>query len=168
MLSFLDLAEAHVLLSTRQFYGVRPQKLRKAVAYLTKHSSSKHPLLSTEFHTDGKNIFVKTLEETISASEKGQLSFQSIINSYLERIEFDELGAPARLFPFRVGTKQQAKRIVIDPLISSGRPVIAGSGVPVSVLISRHKGGETFSVLAADYALEPGDIEEAIQYFDAA
>jgi uncharacterized protein (DUF433 family) len=170
MLSFVNLAEVHVLSSTRQLHGVRMAKVRVALAYVEKHWPSKHPLLNMELHTDGKNIFVKTLEETISASERGQLSFRSIVDAYLERIDFDSFGVPSRLYPLRIGTttQQQIKRVVIDPLISSGQPVVAGSGVPVFVLISRHKGGETFNELAADYGLEPSEIEEAVQYFDAA
>jgi uncharacterized protein (DUF433 family) len=167
MLSFFDLAEAHVLCSTRQFYGVQISK--PALAYIQAHWPSRHPLLSMKLHTDGKSIFIKTIEETISASAKGQTSFRPIVDAYLERIEFGSDGEPIRLFPFRIGTKQQqAKRIVIDPLVSSGQPVVAGSGVPVLILCARHSGGETIKDLAADYGLEPGEVEEAIQFCEAA
>ena len=83
-----------------------------------------------------------------------------------ERIELDPSGKPIRLFPLRVGASR--KLVVIDPFVSSGQPVIVGSGVPVSVLCARYGGGETISDLAADYGLEPGEVEEAIQYFEAA
>jgi uncharacterized protein (DUF433 family) len=169
LLSFFNLVEAHVLSSTRQLHGVQMHKIRMAIAYVQEHWPSDHPLLSSEFHTDGKNIFVKTLEETISASEKGQLSFRSIIDAYLDRIESDARGLPIRLFPFRIGTQQeQSKRVVIDPFVSSGQPVVAGTGVPVSILNARHQAGETIGELAADYGLEPIDIKEAIRFFEAA
>jgi uncharacterized protein (DUF433 family) len=168
LLSFFNLAEALVLSSTRQLHGVRMQEIRVAIAYVRKNWPSEHPLLDMIFHTDGRNLFVKTLEETISASERGQLGFQSMIDAYLDRIDKDPFGRPLRIFPLRIGPRQNAKVVVIDPFVSSGQPVIAGTGVPVAILRARHSGGEPIHELAADYGLEPGEIEEALQYFDAA
>lgn len=167
LLSFMNLVEVHVISSTRQLHGVRMQKIRTALGYLQARSSSEHPLLTNDFWTDGKNLFIKTLEETVSVSERGQLGFKSILDGYLERIDRDPSGSPIRLFPLRIG-QQANKIVVIDPLVSSGRPTVAGSGILVSVLRSRHLGGESIDQLADDYDLRPFEIEQAIRYFEAA
>src|SRR5262249_11369553 len=130
---------------------------------------SKHPLISTQFYTDGKDLFIKEVESTISASQKGQLGLEPILEAYLERIDRDDNGYPTRLFPLRIGKgKEQPKRVAIDPNLSSGQPVIAGTGIMVSIVHARLRAGETIKTLANDYGLKPSEIEEAIEYFEAA
>jgi uncharacterized protein (DUF433 family) len=53
--------------------------------------------------------------------------------------------------------------IVIDPRVSFGRPVIAGSGVPTSAILERYLAGEGFEHLALDYNRSTLEIEEAIR-----
>jgi uncharacterized protein (DUF433 family) len=168
LLSFINLVETYVLASTRQLHGVHMNKIRSAIEYMQTVSPSRHPLASNQFYTDGKELFVKNVEATISASQKGQLGLQLILDAYLNRIDRDRFGYPTKLFPLRVGTKEQTKGIVIDPLVSSGQPVIAGTGVMVSIVCSRHAAGESVRDLAADYGLKPREIEGAIRYFKAA
>jgi uncharacterized protein (DUF433 family) len=168
LLSFINLVETYVLASTRQLHGVRMNKIRSAIEYMQAVNPSKHPLASNQFYTDGKELFVKNVEVTISASQKGQLGLGPILDAYLNRIDRDRFGSPTKLFPLRVGTKEQTKGIVIDPLVSSGQPVIAGTGVMVSIICSRHAAGESVGDLAADYGLKLREIEGAIRYFKAA
>ena len=71
----------------------------------------------------------------------------------------------ARLYPFtRKRMVDESKAIVIDPLISFGRPVLAGSGIPTAVIAERYKAGESVDELADDYGRERLEIEEAIRY----
>ena len=56
--------------------------------------------------------------------------------------------------------------MVIDPRVSSGRPVLVGSGIPTAVIAERYKAGESIDQLADDYGrerLDIEDIEEAIR-----
>jgi len=54
--------------------------------------------------------------------------------------------------------------IAIDPTISFGRPVIAGSSIPTAVLHERWKAGDSIQELAEDYHRPVAEIEEAIRY----
>ena len=47
---------------------------------------------------------------------------------------------------------------MIDPRVSFGRPVIAGTGIPTAVLAEQFKAGDTVPVLAK----ESGADEEAV------
>jgi uncharacterized protein (DUF433 family) len=52
---------------------------------------------------------------------------------------------------------------VIDPRISFGCQILAGSGIPTAIVAERYKAGESIDELAEDYGRERLDIEEAIR-----
>jgi uncharacterized protein (DUF433 family) len=160
LLSFYNLAEAHLLRSTIE-RDIPLANLRKALEYLREHVAGKHPLLRKDFRTYGKKIFLTELGETINiTSPQGNLFMESIFDEYLLRLEWDEAELmPMLIYP--IGTN----RLVINPLISSGKPVIKGTGVMVSILLDRHKIGESIPDLANDYGIQPFEIEEAIKEF---
>jgi uncharacterized protein (DUF433 family) len=58
--------------------------------------------------------------------------------------------------------------VVIDPQISFGRPVIAGTGITASVLWHRKRLGEKIDDISKDYGLDKVAVEEAISYYQAA
>ena len=53
--------------------------------------------------------------------------------------------------------------VVIDPRLSAGRPVIAGTGLTTQIVAERYKAGESVSQLAADYGRDESEIEEALR-----
>jgi uncharacterized protein (DUF433 family) len=57
-----------------------------------------------------------------------------------------------------------APRIVVDPEIRSGKPVIAGTRVPVDLIISKLAGGMTEIQITAEYDLTIEDIRAALAY----
>jgi len=176
-LSFFNLVEAHILLSTRKKYHIAMPAIRTAIDYVLRKFRSRYPLLTEQFLTDGKDLFVKKLEQateqTINVSRGGQLGIGAILDLYLKRIERDRTGLPMRLFPFRVDwpiTKEEEppKVIVIDPKVSSGRPVVVGTGIAITYLSGRFKLGEGVEDIATDYGLHKTQVEEVIRYASAA
>jgi uncharacterized protein (DUF433 family) len=178
-LSFFNLVEAHILLSTRKRHQVEMPAIRAAIAYVKKAFPSKYPLLSENFLTDGKDLFVKKIEgtsskeQTINVSRWGQLGLGTILDFYLQRIERDEKGWPIKLFPVRMSwsgdaTSDPPRVVVIDPAVSSGRPVVNGTGVMAEIIMGRFNSGEGSASIAEDYGLEVNQIEEVIRYATAA
>ncbi len=56
-------------------------------------------------------------------------------------------------------------RITFDPQIMGGRACIRGMRLPVSVIIGQIAHGATTEEILADYPdLEPGDIQQALEY----
>jgi uncharacterized protein (DUF433 family) len=164
LLSFMNLVEIHVLDAIRRKYNISLEKVRIAVHYLSRQFPSKHPLADQEFATDGLNLFVEKFSQLINISQDGQLAMREIIQAHLERIERDMAGIPVRLYPFtRKRDSQEPKAVVIDPQISFGRPVLAGTGIATAVVAERYKAGESMDALADDYGLERLKIEEAIR-----
>lgn len=132
--------------------------------FLAKKMPSDHPLADHQFETDGIDLFVQQYGKLISLSESGQLSMRQLLSQYLQRIERDTKGIAIRLYLFtRVETAPEVKAIVIDPAIQFGRPVIAGTGIPTSIVAERYKAGESFADLARDYDRTIVEIEEAIR-----
>ena len=55
-------------------------------------------------------------------------------------------------------------RIVIDPKIYHGKPVIRGTRVPVTVVVGSLAGGMTFEEIQREYDLTADDIRAALRF----
>ena len=164
LLSFVNLVEAHVLEAIRQRHGIKFWRVRGAVEYIERHLDSRHPLVEQRFVTDGADLFVEQFGRLVNISREGQLAIKELIQTYLRRIERDSAGFPIRLYPFtRERKPDEPKTIVIDPYISFGRPVLAGTGIATTIIAQRYKAGESIEELVEDYGRPTSDIQEAIR-----
>lgn len=57
-----------------------------------------------------------------------------------------------------------APRISVDEGIRFGKPVIAGTRVPVDLVVGKLAGGMTVDEVAAEYQLERADVLAALRY----
>ncbi len=55
-------------------------------------------------------------------------------------------------------------RIVIDPRICHGKPVIRGTRMPVSLVVGSLAGGMTFEQVEQEYSLTRDDIRAALKF----
>jgi uncharacterized protein (DUF433 family) len=168
-LSFINLVEAHVLAAIRRRHGVRLPKVRAALDYVRKQFQVERPLIDQAFQTNGLDLFVERYGEMINASREGQRAMKEILSVYLQRIERDTRGLPIKLYPFTRDTQsatvpgRDPRVVVMNPAVSFGRPVVAGTGIPVSAIYERYKAGDSVADLARDFRLETGAVEEAIR-----
>ena len=168
LLSFLNLAELHVLAAIRRTHLVAMGKVRGAIQYLVKNARSAsdraHPLISREMETDGLDLFIRESGLLVNISEAGQLAMREVLDQALRRIDRDPTGVPIRLYPYTRATTDNAPAfVVVDPSLSAGRPVIAGTGLATGLIAERYKAGESVRGLARDYDRSEGEIEEAIR-----
>jgi uncharacterized protein (DUF433 family) len=56
------------------------------------------------------------------------------------------------------------ERIVIDPKICHGKPVIRGTRTPVAIVIGALAGGESFETLQREYSITAEDIRAALAF----
>jgi uncharacterized protein (DUF433 family) len=172
LLSFVNLVEVHVLDALRRAHGVPLSHVRKSVDYLQNRLGAKHPLAHEKFATDGVDLFVERFGKLMNITREGQLVIKELIETYLQRVERDPVGIPIRLYPFtRERNPEEPRAIVIDPYVSFGRPVLAGTGIATTVIAQRYKAGESIAELAEDYGRSRSEIEEAIRcelWLDAA
>jgi uncharacterized protein (DUF433 family) len=168
LLSFYNLVEAFVLISTRR-RRIPMSRVRKAVEYMQNTIGGPHPLATHAFATLGKSIFVRQLEgKTVDVTRYGQRALGDILDKYLRGIRragIDKM--PIEIRPMTKGTLKLSP-VVINPFVSSGSPVIKGTGIVASTVWKRAKGGEALVDLAEDYELKLSEVETVIEYLDAA
>ena len=58
------------------------------------------------------------------------------------------------------------ERIVLDPSIHHGKPVIRGTRVPVATVINSLAGGMSKEEVARDYEIEIADIEATLSHYE--
>ena len=56
------------------------------------------------------------------------------------------------------------ERIVIDPKICHGKPVVRGTRTPVTVILDALAGGDTFEMIQNDYDITADDIRACIAF----
>jgi uncharacterized protein (DUF433 family) len=162
LLSFNNLAEAHVLRCTRE-RNIPLKNVRMALEYVRESlSQHPHPLLTREFSSFGKDIFITHLGQTVNATKQGQLAMRKLLGKYLERLKRDRHGDLLEIYPV------QTRILAINPLISSGRPIVKGTGISAAILRDRLSSGESRSEVAEDYGLSIRELKQAVEEFAAA
>jgi uncharacterized protein (DUF433 family) len=168
-LSFKNLVEAHVLRALRAEHKVSIKAVRLALNFAEREYRITRLLLSPALRTNIGNLFIDKYGELVNLSKSGQIAIKKILQEHLERVVWDSVKLPMRLFPFLRGYHvDTSKVIVIDPLISFGRPVIRRKSISTAVIADRIDAGESVEDLAEDYNLEREEVEEAIIYERAA
>ena len=56
------------------------------------------------------------------------------------------------------------ERIVIDPSICHGKPVVRGTRTPVSTILGHLAGGDSFETIRREYNLSDEDIRSALAF----
>ena len=163
-LSFSNLVEAYVLTAIRRERKIGLPTIRKGLAYLTNKLGAPRPLLTEQFATRGKELYVE-LGQVINLSQNGQIEMANMIVAYLERVDRDAKGLPIKLFPFMRSQppREQPRTVMIDPRVSFGRPVLAGTGIPTAVLAEQFKAGDQPKDLAKEYGADEQAVWDAIR-----
>jgi len=162
LLSFNNLAEAHVLAATRYEHDVPFPSVRDAIKNIAMANPewAKHPLLSSDFLTNGYLLFVKELSELVNVTNE-QLSLE-VMREFVVRIITDERG-PFKIFPL---AKDEPKDRVISIRagVCGSRPVLDGTRIPVHTILQRIKAGETLDFIADDFDVGVKQVERVKLY----
>lgn len=60
--------------------------------------------------------------------------------------------------------QELAPRIVVDPAVRFGRPIIQGTRVPVELILAKLSGGMTVQEVASEYEITLEDVRAALAY----
>src|SRR4028118_543080 len=150
LLSFINLVEAHVLIAIFKATGFSRKQLSTALDYIKRHLSTPQLYARKEFERKGIPLLFERFGEKLAASDREQEARQ-ILATYFDRIVRDEAGLPLKLYPFtKLPGSDEPKTVMIDPRISFGRPVLAGTGIPTAILAERYKAGDPIDELDED------------------
>lgn len=167
-LSFINLIEGHVLRALRTKHGVRMRDVRAALDFAQQAYGIERLLIRPELRATAGELFLDKYGELVSLSRAGQLAMRKVLQDYLERIEWDPGDLPIRLYPFTRERADQDRRIMIDPFVSFGRPILRSQGIATAAVADRIDAGEPVAEIAMDYGLEEAEVEEAVVYERAA
>lgn len=163
-LSFSNLIEAHVLRSLRTQQAVPLAAVRQALAYARRELKIDELLLREELRTAVGELLLDRYGALVKLSASSRLAMRRVFEAHLKRVEWGQLGFPVRFYPFVVSESADSKPIVIDPLVSFGRPLVSRALVSTQSIVDRIDAGETVEDLARDYDLTREAVEEAVVY----
>jgi len=124
----------------------------------------RHPLISRQLETHGLDLFTERFGQLVNINRDGQFAMREMLSGALRRIERDAQGIPIKLYPYtRSSIADAPSMVVIDPRLSGGRPVLAGTGLATELIAERYKAGESVEDLAKDYERAESEIEEAVR-----
>jgi uncharacterized protein (DUF433 family) len=160
-LSFRDLMEVRFVdYFLKQ--GVSWRMLRLAAGYAGEIVNSTHPFSTKMFKTDGKTIFADFERQgtrKIFNVIKHQYTIPDFIAPYLyDGLEFKE-NHPSRWFPLC-----NSKRVVIDPAISFGQPVVNPEGVPTLILARAFEVEKNIDRVSYWYNVPKKSVQDAVNY----
>jgi uncharacterized protein (DUF433 family) len=148
---------------------VTVKALRKAIDYAERQLNFDRLLLRPELRTEAGNVFLEKYGQLIELSASGQLAMRKVLEEHLNRVEYDSLRFPKRLYPFLTSIDPAATRkIAIDPTLAFGRPIVLSRAISTSAIAERIDAGEAVDEVAADYELDRSDVEQAVVYERAA
>ena len=146
-----DIASFHRALARREL-------LRDSHAH-----ESRHPFALRSFMLDGVYQAVQRPDAWPSlarALQQGQDSpiWNPAIGGFFDQVEYDER-LIVRWYP-----RGREQGVVVDPRLSFGTPVIAGSGIPTYIVRERRTAGETLDAIALDYGLALWQVVAAVSF----
>lgn len=160
--SFLDLIDVLVAGQLRES-GVSMAKLRAVYNKLKHDLNTAHPFCHHKFYTDGKEVIIRAADalgdEVMSEVESchpQQLYLEA--ETFLRRVDYsDETQLAARW--------HIAERVVIDPDLAFGKPVINGAGTTTFVLARSYAANDRNATLVAElFNLTPADVVSAFDF----
>ena len=170
LLSYLQLLELAVVARFRRS-GVRLADIasfqraliRRGVLRDEPSAESRHPFALRSFMLDGVLQAVQrpdawpTLERALQQRQDSPI-WSPIIGEFFDQVEDDE-HLIVRWYP-----RGREQGVVVDPRLSFGTPVIAGSGIPTYIVRERHTAGETLDDIALDYGLTLWQVAAAVRF----
>src|SRR5262245_7289570 len=163
LLTFYNLVEAFVLSSMRRDFNVELPVVRTAVDFVREQLDAPRPLLTEDFYTDGVSLLVEKWGKLVDASKHGQVAMREVVSASLQRIERDEAGLAARLYPWRKDVDEE-RVIELDPRRALGRAVVIGTGISIDVLRARFRAGDTVKRLARDYRVDERKVATVVEW----
>lgn len=146
---------------------LKPKKIIEYHAFLSSVLNTPYPFATSRWLRSGNEIILSLDEwdsQLVSANSSFQLLIRDVIEPYTKRIVFDvEDGLAFKYYPLA-----DSKNIVVNRYNQFGQPVIEGTNIKTSTIFTYHTGGESIESIAELYNLTKDQVEDAIEYANAA
>jgi uncharacterized protein (DUF433 family) len=169
LLSYRDMEEAYRVFLLRERFHFSLQFLRLSMRNARKMFRSQHPLQRADavkkclkdlvYDKPARGKSPRTI--TSLGQRPGQEVFEEVANMFAERIEAGKF-----IFPWRyAATDHESRPVSMNPHIMSGRLMVIGTRIPVSVLWGRKRAGVDSAEIAKDYGLDREIVDKALTHF---
>lgn len=160
-LSFRDLIELRFIHEFSNA-GIGLKAIRNCLDYARECVKSDRPFSSGRFRTDGKTIFLESLQEAgdpkLLDLRKNQYVFKKVVERTFRDLDLKE-DMVVRWRPYRGKAS-----IVVDPNRSFGQPIASNSGVPTVALAEAFEAEGTVSRVAKLYEVDTSVVNDAVRY----
>ena len=155
--NFYTLIETYVFYKLREM-EVPTKKIIEAHNLLSKHHNTPYPFAIHKFLASGADLFHEVDGSVITLNKAQQLAISEVIHYYAENIDFGERFAE-KYYP-----KGRNSSIVVNPRNQFGSPIIDGTNIKVSTILSLYEGGETAEFIANLYSIKEESVHDAIRF----
>jgi uncharacterized protein (DUF433 family) len=160
-LSFRDLIELRFV-SAFIDAGLGLHTVRTCLDYARQCVENDRPFSTRRFQTDGKTIFLESLERSGDAKlldlKKHQYEFKDVVARTFKDLDIED-DAVARWRPYR-----GRDTIVVDPQRAFGQPIAAKSGVPTIVLADAVRAEGSIQRVAKLFEVALGVVRDAVAF----
>ncbi len=160
-LSFRDLIELRFVLAFTKA-GLGMKAIRHCMHYAQECIQSDRPFSTGQFRTDGRTIFLESLEASgdpkLLDLRKRQFAFRSLIEGTFRDLDLED-ETVVRWHPF-----QGKRTIVVDPSRSFGQPIAAESGVPTVALADAVAAEGSVGRVARLFHVALCEVRDAVRY----
>lgn len=130
---------------------------------LSKQLKTHYPFCRTEFLlSSGKDILYQAGNAIFEAKPGFQQAISEYVIPYSKKIEFKDCIA-AKYYPLG-----KDRSIVVNPNNQFGSPIIEGTNIKVTTLLSLFKGGENIKFISEMFELNERQVSDAIIFSKAA
>lgn len=177
ILSFKNVVECYVLDIIRRAHRISMPKVKFSVDTLralqeAKHlMQSDHPLADHDLKTDRGKIYVYDVQgRIVNLTAGGQIEVPEWVEPFLKRVVRDREGVARQFHPLLRRYESFEKiqldpeYVTVNPRISFGKPVIAGTGITTEIIAGRLMAGDSEQELAREYGRTLAEIKAAAEF----
>lgn len=160
-LSFRDLIELRFVKAFVEA-GIGLKAIRYCLDYARSCVDSDRPFSTGQFRTDGKTIFLESLERAgepkLLDLRRKQYVFKQVVGRSFKDLDLED-DAVAQWRPFHGKAS-----IVVDPKRAFGQPIAANYGVPTVVLAEAVKAEGSEARVARLFEVSPSVVRDAVRF----
>lgn len=165
VITFLDFIQSLAVRNLRLNYGVKLQTIRDAVEKASQDFQVDYPFARRHvtYVFDGQLWIKPESKELVQLSGHGQKGMVPVIELYMKDVYFDDATLLANKYQ---AFKQGDIKIVMDPKLRFGEPLLDSSGYTPEALFEAAKTEGSAAAAAKIYGVSTEQVEVCIAYFD--
>lgn len=160
---FLDLIEARFI---KHFVdsGLSPQSIRKVANKLRDKYRENHPFATkSRFRTDGRRIFMEVVETKEERIVVDLMTDNFVMAPMIERSLFETI-LYADDLAYRWHPVDELPRIVLDPKIALGKPVVEGKWTTTRAVYNSFIVDGQYADTADEFNLDEESVRQAVEF----